>query len=102
MTKIFIFNATFVNNQDEVSVMYGIVDESIFSKLVIDESGILERTKWQDQAHQWVKFWSAPVKQCDFYWKCDFYIADKFECNCLPGFEPKLQHEWYLRDGSGR
>ncbi|XP_068324737.1 G-type lectin S-receptor-like serine/threonine-protein kinase At1g11410 [Pyrus communis] len=106
MTKNFIFNVTFVNNEDEVSVMYGIVDESIFSKMVIDESGIVERSTWHDQVHQWVKFWSAPVEQCDFYGKCgpnsncDPYMADEFECNCLPGFEPKLQHEWYLRDGS--
>ncbi|XP_050147581.1 G-type lectin S-receptor-like serine/threonine-protein kinase At1g11410 [Malus sylvestris] len=102
MTKHFIFNAPFVNNQDEVSVMYGIVDEPVFSKMVIDESGILERSTWQDQVSQWVKVWSAPVEQCDFYGKCgpnsicDAYTADKFECNCLPGFEPKLQ-----RDGSG-
>nr|XP_023924360.1 G-type lectin S-receptor-like serine/threonine-protein kinase At1g11410 [Quercus suber] len=25
----------------------------------------------------------------------------KFECICLPRFEPKSTHDWYLRDGSG-
>ncbi|KAM5577702.1 G-type lectin S-receptor-like serine/threonine-protein kinase RKS1 [Rosa sericea] len=107
MTPNFIFNASFVNNQDELSVMYGIKDDSIFSRMVLDESGIVERSTWQDQEHQWFKFWSAPVELCDNYGKCgpnsncDPYNAGEFECTCLPGFEPKLIHAWYLRDGSG-
>ncbi|XP_048438350.1 LOW QUALITY PROTEIN: G-type lectin S-receptor-like serine/threonine-protein kinase At1g11410 [Pyrus x bretschneideri] len=106
--KIF-FNVTFVNDQDEVSIMYSTVYESIIVKMVIDESGNIERSAWQGEVHKWAKHWSAPDGQCDFYGKCgpnsicDPYpkFADKFECNCLPGFEPKLQHEWYLRDWSG-
>ncbi|KAL6282171.1 hypothetical protein ACE6H2_013100 [Prunus campanulata] len=107
MTNNFIFNVTFVNNQDELSVVFTITDESIFSRLVLDESGVVERSTWHNQVHQWVKFWSAPEEQCDEYGKCgansncDPSNADKFECTCLPGFEPKLLHEWYLRDGSG-
>ena len=106
MTPHFIFNVSFVNNQDELSIMYGITNDSIFSRMVIDESGIVERSTWHDPVHQWNKFWSAPVEQCDFYGKCgpnsncDPYNADQFECTCLPGFEPKSLHDWYLRDGS--
>ncbi|KAI5331011.1 hypothetical protein L3X38_021137 [Prunus dulcis] len=107
MTNNFIFNVTFVNNQDEISIVFTITDKSIFSRLVLDESGIVERSTWYNQVHQWVKFWSAPVERCDEYGRCgansncDPYNVDKFECTCLPGFEPKLLHEWYLRDGSG-
>ncbi|XP_024158567.1 G-type lectin S-receptor-like serine/threonine-protein kinase RKS1 isoform X2 [Rosa chinensis] len=107
MTPNFIFNVSFLNNQDELSIMYGITDDSIFSRMVLNESGIVERSTWHDQVHQWIKFWSAPVELCDNYGKCgpnsncDPYHADKFECTCLPGFEPKLLREWYLRDGSG-
>lgn len=62
---------------------------------------------WHDQARRWDKFWSAPVELCGFYGKCgpnsncDPTNAHEFECTCLPGFEPKLQNEWNLRDGSG-
>ncbi|XP_062013325.1 G-type lectin S-receptor-like serine/threonine-protein kinase RKS1 isoform X1 [Rosa rugosa] len=107
MTPNFIFNVSFLNNQDELSIMYGITKDSIFSRMVLDESGIVERSTWHDQVHHWIKFWSAPVELCDNYGKCgpnsncDPDHADKFECTCLPGFEPKLLHEWYLRDGSG-
>nr|XP_011460357.1 PREDICTED: G-type lectin S-receptor-like serine/threonine-protein kinase RKS1 [Fragaria vesca subsp. vesca] len=107
MTPNFLFNVSFVNNQDELSVVYGITNDSIFSMMMLDESGTVKRSTWHDQVHQWIKFWSAPVEVCDNYGKCgpnsncDPYHAGKFECTCLPGFEPKLHNEWYLRDGSG-
>ncbi|XP_028959090.2 G-type lectin S-receptor-like serine/threonine-protein kinase At1g11410 isoform X1 [Malus domestica] len=104
--KTFYSNVTFVNTQDEVSIMDGTVYESIFFKMVINESGNIERSAWHD--NKWVPYWS-PDRQCDFYGKCgpnsicypNPNFADKFECKCLPGFEPKLQHEWYLGDWSG-
>ncbi|XP_018505725.2 G-type lectin S-receptor-like serine/threonine-protein kinase At1g11410 isoform X3 [Pyrus x bretschneideri] len=105
--KLFFTNVTFVNNQDEVSIME-ILYESNFVKLVIDESGNIERSAWDAEVQKWVRHWS-PDWQCDFYGVCGpnsicypfSNFADKFECKCLPGFEPKLQHEWYLRHWSG-
>uniref|UniRef100_A0A2N9I6X0 Bulb-type lectin domain-containing protein n=1 Tax=Fagus sylvatica TaxID=28930 RepID=A0A2N9I6X0_FAGSY len=79
--------------------------EWIFSRMVVDESGIVERSTWHGS--KWVEFWSDPKETCDNYLKCgpnsycDPYNAVKFECTCLPGFEPKLPRDWYLRDGSG-
>jgi hypothetical protein len=105
MTKNFIFNVSFVNDQDEIFIMYGITDNRIFSRMVVDESGIVERSTWHGS--KWVEFWSDPKETCDNYLKCgpnsycDPYNAVKFECTCLPGFEPKLPRDWYLRDGSG-
>ena len=37
MTKNFIFNVSFVNDQDEIFIMYGITDNKIFSRMVVDE-----------------------------------------------------------------
>ncbi|XP_008235408.1 PREDICTED: G-type lectin S-receptor-like serine/threonine-protein kinase At1g11410 [Prunus mume] len=101
----FIFNASFVNNQDELSIMY--MSESILSRMVLDESGAVVRSIWHDQGQQWIKYWSAPKEECDEYGKCgansncDPSNMTKFECTCLPGYEPKLPRDWYLRDGSG-
>ncbi|XP_048438346.1 G-type lectin S-receptor-like serine/threonine-protein kinase At1g11410 [Pyrus x bretschneideri] len=107
MLKLFFTNVTFVNNQDEVSIM-DVVPESTFVKFVIDESGNIERSAWDAEVHKWVRHWS-PDWQCNSYRVCGpnsicypySNFADKFECKCLPGFEPKLQHEWYSRDWSG-
>lgn len=105
MTSNFIFNLNYVENDDEVTMSYSIRDPSIFSRLVLNESGALERLTWQEGAHKWIKFWSAPKDQCDYYnpcgafSDCDPYKLSEFECTCLPGFEPKVKSEWELRDG---
>ncbi|CAL9023720.1 unnamed protein product [Prunus brigantina] len=106
-TNDFLCNASFVNNQDEVSIVYGITYKSIFSRIVLDESGAVVWSVWYDQRQQWIKYWSAPEDLCDEYGKCgansncDPSNMGKFECTCLPGYEPKSPRDWYLRDGSG-
>ena len=87
--------------------MYTMRNSSIFSRLVVNESGIVERLTWHDRDRRWVGFWSAPKDKCDYYNQCGEYgncnphDLGEFECTCLPGFEPKLAHDWYLTDGSG-
>ncbi|BFG43135.1 hypothetical protein CerSpe_294090 [Prunus speciosa] len=101
-----IYNVSFVNNQDEFSIMY-MMSESIFSRIVLGESGTIVPSIWHDQGQQWVKYWSAPEEECDEYGKCgvnsncDSSNMGEFECTCLPGYEPKSPRDWYLRDGSG-
>ncbi|KAF3451613.1 hypothetical protein FNV43_RR07708 [Rhamnella rubrinervis] len=107
MTPNFIYNVTYVNNQDEISVKYGILNDSIFSKMTLKESGLVERSTWHDQPRRWNMYWSAPRESCDEYGKCgvngncDPGNRDEFECTCLPGFEPKSPRDWLLRDASG-
>ncbi|KAL4628681.1 hypothetical protein ACB092_05G257600 [Castanea dentata] len=98
-----------VNNEDEVSYTYFFDDPSIISRVVIGNSGLLQKLMWNDGDLQWKEFWSAPKYRCDSYrhsgayGKCGPESADsfnKFECTCLPGYEPKSPKNWYHRDGS--
>ncbi|PRQ28612.1 putative protein kinase RLK-Pelle-DLSV family [Rosa chinensis] len=67
----FIFNSCFVNNQDEISVMYVVNNaSSIFTRTVLDETGTVARSTWNGEAHEWNVFWSAPVERCDYYGRC--------------------------------
>ncbi|KAK1426227.1 hypothetical protein QVD17_14896 [Tagetes erecta] len=106
MTPNFIFNASFVNNNDEEVVVYNVRNSSIFSRLVVTESGTVERFTWNEGDREWVGFWSAPKDQCDGYNHCgafgfcDPYKPVTFECDCLPGYEPRSLEDWYIRDGS--
>ncbi|KAM4102032.1 hypothetical protein ACB094_05G192400 [Castanea mollissima] len=65
---------------------------------------------WNDDDLQRKESWSARKYRCDNYGhcgpnsKCVLDSEDnssKFECTCLPGYEPKSPKDWYLRDGSG-
>ncbi|EXC29548.1 G-type lectin S-receptor-like serine/threonine-protein kinase [Morus notabilis] len=53
MTNGFLDNTSYVNNQDEISVMYGISTDSnsVFSRFVIEESETVRQFTWQDQGH---------------------------------------------------
>ncbi|KAI4296550.1 hypothetical protein L6164_036499 [Bauhinia variegata] len=102
----FIFNASYVNNSNEVTIMYGVTDSTVFSRKVVDNTGHVRRSTWNAQEHRWAQFWYNPKEDCDNFncginGICDPYILDKFECKCLPGFKPKYPREWYLGDGSG-
>ncbi|XP_048140779.1 G-type lectin S-receptor-like serine/threonine-protein kinase At1g11410 [Rhodamnia argentea] len=102
----YIFNRSFVNDPDEISIMYGIVNASIITRMALNASRSLQRSTWHDRDQQWIDYWYAPKDQCDYYGKCgpnsncNPYNMTQFECTCLPGFEPKSPGDWYLRDGS--
>ncbi|XP_009369833.2 LOW QUALITY PROTEIN: G-type lectin S-receptor-like serine/threonine-protein kinase At1g11410 [Pyrus x bretschneideri] len=101
-----VFKINFVNNQDEIAVQWTVLDPSIHSVITIDGSGTLNQLSWQDQQHQWVSLWSAPLDSCDSYGKCgqfgncNPYTNSGFNCTCYPGYEPTSPQDWDLRDGT--
>ncbi|XP_047336092.1 G-type lectin S-receptor-like serine/threonine-protein kinase At1g11410 [Impatiens glandulifera] len=106
----FNFNVSFMDTEDEVSVMYRMFNESVHSRLVVNGSGVLQRVTWQEDNHRWYAIWSSAnleacnkYSQCGAYGNCDPETTTRtFECTCLPGFEPKSKDNWYITgDGSG-
>ena len=101
-----IFNTTFLNNTDEVSVVYNVMQPSVLSRLTADSDGFLQFYTAQKSDNKWVAFWFAPAERCDTYGRCgpngncNLITADFFECTCLAGFEPKSARDWSLADGS--
>ncbi|KAF8396339.1 hypothetical protein HHK36_017955 [Tetracentron sinense] len=91
MILSYMFNYSFVNDQDGAYVTYSLFNGSIFSKLVLDESGSVQRRTWVDGNRRWNLLWSAPADRCDDYALCGpyGYCSGALECECLPGFEPK-------------
>nr|POE99167.1 g-type lectin s-receptor-like serine/threonine-protein kinase [Quercus suber] len=94
------FRVSFVNNQDECTWMYSIIPNlptKVIVKMVVDESGIVERSLWQETT--WVEYWSAPQELCDKYLNCgpnsycDPHNEVIFECKCFPGFEPESSRD---------
>ncbi|KAF7126842.1 hypothetical protein RHSIM_Rhsim11G0022800 [Rhododendron simsii] len=102
--KNWVFNGTYFNNRDEVSMFYTLIKASKVSTLFVDDLGSLKMVTWVDR---WVDCYSCPQDNCDYYGRCGVYgycdsnNGGEFECMCLPGYEPKSTKEWYLRDASG-
>ncbi|GMY34786.1 G-type lectin S-receptor-like serine/threonine-protein kinase RKS1 [Fagus crenata] len=76
------------------------------TRVVLDNTGLIHKLMWDDGVHQWKELWSAPKYRCDTYGqcgsnsKCSPDNINRFECMCLPGYDPKSPREWNLRDGS--
>ncbi|KAK4755038.1 hypothetical protein SAY87_008795 [Trapa incisa] len=103
----YITNGRFINDENELTFSYELKNQSLFSRIVIEPSGLIQSFTWHDREQRWILFASIPVEQCDFYGtcgpnsNCNPYNISQFACTCLPGFEPKSPADWQLRDGSG-
>ncbi|KAF2317363.1 hypothetical protein GH714_020786 [Hevea brasiliensis] len=94
----YIFNASFVNNQNETYAAYSVSDASAILRLMLDYSGLLKKIIWQEKDGKWNEFQSTPRSPCDPYGHCGTYgicdpefLSRRFECDCLPGYEPNPQ-----------
>ncbi|PON46524.1 S-receptor-like serine/threonine-protein kinase [Trema orientale] len=101
-----LFNITFVNDEDEITVMWSVLDPSIFTYIIVDGSGSIQQFAWQGQQHKWIQIYYAPVDNCDDYascgpyGSCNPYNVSGFECSCLPGYDPVSPQDWALRESS--
>ncbi|XP_072969351.1 receptor-like serine/threonine-protein kinase SD1-8 isoform X2 [Typha angustifolia] len=99
------FNFNFVSNSDEIYYGFTAKDGSPLSRVVLNETGVMQRLVWDQNYQTWNSFWSGPKDQCDYYAKCGPFgvcnANDATVCSCLMGFNPKSPSGWYMRDTSG-
>ncbi|KAL1336069.1 hypothetical protein HN51_030474 [Arachis hypogaea] len=94
----------FTYDEHGVWFSFSVTDPSLLSRIILssDSDGQYQRYMWIQG--RWNKFSYAPKDQCDFYGVCGSYgVCDNNAspvCSCIPGFRPKNQEAWNLRDGS--
>lgn len=95
---------SFVLTPEEIYYKYDMHNLSLYSRLVVNHSGSLQRFTWIETSKLWNLFWYARKDQCDTYKECgNFGVCDSNAspvCQCMRGFEPRNPQEWALRDGS--
>ncbi|KAG8651674.1 G-type lectin S-receptor-like serine/threonine-protein kinase RKS1 isoform X2 [Manihot esculenta] len=102
-------NFSFVHNQKETFFTFFPVDASLILRTKLDYSGLILHLTWHESEGKWKELRSAPRNLCEFYGHCGpysmcnpLYLYPKFECDCLPGYEPQSPRDWnFLKDGSG-
>ncbi|KAJ7948230.1 S-receptor-like serine/threonine-protein kinase [Quillaja saponaria] len=104
MRPNFLFNYSFVSNEEEEYFTFSLYNSSMLARSVIDVSGQIKVFAWLEAPRVWNLFWSQPRQQCEVYALCGAFGSCNDEsqryCNCLPGFEPKSQNDWDLNDYS--
>ncbi|KAL6639545.1 hypothetical protein ACP70R_023275 [Stipagrostis hirtigluma subsp. patula] len=99
------FEFRFTATADEASYMFRNRDGSPMSRVLLNESGVMQRMVWDRAAGAWSNFWSGPRDQCDSYGRCGAFgvcnVVDATVCGCVTGFTPRSPAEWYMRNNSG-
>ncbi|XP_022763999.1 G-type lectin S-receptor-like serine/threonine-protein kinase At2g19130 [Durio zibethinus] len=100
----YIYNFSYVSNENESYFTYSLYNPSTISRFIMDVSGQIKQLSWLESSKQWNLFWSQPRQQCQVYAFCGaFGICNEKAlpfCNCLSGFQPKSVSHWNLSDYS--
>ncbi|XP_069142814.1 G-type lectin S-receptor-like serine/threonine-protein kinase At4g03230 [Solanum lycopersicum] len=101
----YIFNFSYIDNENESYFTYSLYDNSIISRLIMGDSGQIQQQTWLPDGggFGWNLFWSQPRQFCEVYAKCGaFGVCNEANatCNCLNGFKPRSDTEWNSKDYS--
>ncbi|KAK1419913.1 hypothetical protein QVD17_29350 [Tagetes erecta] len=96
------YNFTFVINKREIYYQYNLVDTSVYTRLVLQPSGRLERLLWIEDKKQWSVYTTPVIDRCDQFAACGPFgicnISNSPVCLCLKGFQPTSPDQWRKTD----
>nr|ABP02072.1 S-locus receptor kinase SRK7 [Capsella grandiflora] len=91
-----IYNLT--DNSEEVAFTFRLTDHNLYSRLTINDAGLLQQFTWDSTNQEWNMLWSTPKEKCDYYDPCGPYaycdMSTSPMCNCIEGFAPRNSQEW--------
>ncbi|KAI4993788.1 hypothetical protein ZWY2020_008101 [Hordeum vulgare] len=87
-----------VNDDEEVSFSFEVVDPSTLSRMVMSPHGQLTMFDWSSGSGQWLLHWATPTSPCDVYSVCGPFglcdVASSQYCRCLPAFDAASPGYW--------
>ncbi|KAG5244711.1 G-type lectin S-receptor serine/threonine-protein kinase [Salix suchowensis] len=94
----YIFNYSYVSNENESYFTCSLYNTSYLSRIVIDVSGQIQQQTWMEGPWNWLLFWSQPKTPGQVYGLCGvfgvFHENSSSFCECLKGFKPLVQDDW--------
>ncbi|KAJ6414103.1 hypothetical protein OIU84_006842 [Salix udensis] len=94
----YIFNYSYVSNENESYFTCSLYNTSYLSRIVIDVSGQIQQQTWMEGPWNWLLFWSQPKTPGQVYGFCGvfgvFHENSSSFCECLKGFKPLVQDDW--------
>ncbi|TYJ48589.1 hypothetical protein E1A91_A01G073200v1 [Gossypium mustelinum] len=89
-----VYSYEFVLNKDKVYYKFRPRNKSIFSRYLLNPSGLVQRSVWNDRKNDWEVFSSKKSDQCYIYAYCGPYSSCSIDkspsCKCLEGFMRRL------------
>ncbi|KAJ0046848.1 hypothetical protein Pint_04359 [Pistacia integerrima] len=89
---VFVFS--FVSNEDELYYTYNVTDNSVISRIVMNQTEYQrDRFTWSPSSQSWTVYAVVPRDRCDNYGLCGSYgvciLSESPICQCMKGFTPK-------------
>ncbi|MED6167511.1 hypothetical protein PIB30_003483 [Stylosanthes scabra] len=101
------FDYVYVSNEDEVYFMFHLVNNSVPTRMVLDQASLRRwYSVWDYGSQQWKVYNSLPRDFCEAYGvcgpngNCDMSKLPSQACDCLRGFRPKSPEEWNAQNRS--
>ena len=102
-----LFSNQVVVRPDEIAYIFNTTADAPFSRLVLNEVGVLQRLAWDPASRVWNVFVQAPRDVCDDYAMCGAFglgnviTASTLFCSCVVGFSPVNPSQWSMRESGG-
>ncbi|XP_058197206.1 G-type lectin S-receptor-like serine/threonine-protein kinase At4g27290 isoform X2 [Rhododendron vialii] len=100
-----VFSPNFVYNTTFVYYSFVNIDDTIISRFVVNQTGLIEHLTWNQGSGEWVDIVTLQGDSCDTYDLCGPYAICNINelpiCHCMDGFVPKVPVEWNRLDWSG-
>ncbi|KAG5516643.1 hypothetical protein RHGRI_037393 [Rhododendron griersonianum] len=95
----FVYNTTFVYYS------FVNVEDTIISRFVVNQTGLIQHLTWNQGSGEWVDIATLQADSCDTYDLCGPYAICNINelpiCHCMDGFVPKVPVEWNRLDWTG-
>ncbi|KAK6129917.1 hypothetical protein DH2020_036311 [Rehmannia glutinosa] len=89
---------TFVSNENETYYNYSVLNNNVFSMLVINATGSLEQRTSLKSHRNWSTTFFQPKSKREVFGLCGAFgnLSDDSlsPCTCLHGFDPLLEKDW--------
>ncbi|EYU27867.1 hypothetical protein MIMGU_mgv1a020672mg, partial [Erythranthe guttata] len=100
-----VFKPIFAFDSKKVYYAFENTDQSIVSRFVVNQSGLVNHLMWSPARSQWTIIATMQADTCDEYSKCgNFGVCDFNKapiCACLRGFSPRVRQDWARFDWEG-
>ncbi|KAG5224916.1 G-type lectin S-receptor serine/threonine-protein kinase [Salix suchowensis] len=94
----YIYNFSYVSNENESYFTYSMYNNTVISRFVMDVGGQIQQLTWLESTKDWFLFWSQPKTQCEVYAYCGAFGSCNTKsqpfCHCPRGFNPKSKGDW--------
>ncbi|KAI3675477.1 hypothetical protein L1987_85067 [Smallanthus sonchifolius] len=109
MSPNWLYTYTFVLNQSDIYYQYNLVNPSVFTRLVLQPNGLLDRLFWMESKQEWDGFEPiSPDQEKILHWSQGCRHTIPLDCNPMEGFNkytnlklPDTRESWYNETMTG-